>query len=160
MKKRIIAFKRRTHAGGKYIDANVPVAEIHSDVPWDSLVQGMLTDALVEVGSEESDVQLPVQQSPEEPEPGDEVTLDGGTEGEVASKEESQPEIPQASESDTGLKDAGLTDTLADKLALNGIATVEQLGEFLANGSDLGELEDVGPARAKRILGWWEKRTA
>jgi hypothetical protein len=155
-KKRVIAFRGRTNAGDRYIEAGVPIAVIESDIPWDSIISAISVGNVIEIESSDS-MEYPVAAddppagvSPEVPaggQPADEPETDAA--------EEVQPESPQT---ETCLKECGLTHSLADRLAANGITTAEQLGEFVAGNGELAELEGVGPARAKRIMTWWNSR--
>ena len=155
MIKRVLAFKGRTHAGGQYIEAGVPVAIIESDIAWDSLLAAVAVGNLIEIDSDApllaaDVVEPPVDETPKSS-TGGEAAIDEAPEP----TEEIRSESPQT---ETCLKDCGLTHSLADRLAANGITTAEQLGEFVAGNGELAELEGVGPARAKRIMTWWNSR--
>lgn len=159
MKKRVLAFRGRTHAGGMYIEAGVPIAVIESEVPWDSILAGLAAGNVIEIES------APLPEGylvAAEPEPaGDPPVSPAGEGGDEAEPSEPAAEAVQSEpeQTETLLKDCGLTHSLADRLAANGITTLEQLTEFLAGNGELSELEGVTAASAKRIAAWFKGRT-
>lgn len=159
MKKRVLAFRGRTHAGGRYIEAGVPIAYMECDIPWDTIFASMAVGNVIEIEGDP----LPEGFFAAGPEPaGDPPVSPAGEDCHEAEPSEPEPaaeavqlEPQQAEES---LADCGLTQSLADRLAANGITTIEQLDEFLSGGGDLTELEGVAQASAKRIAAWFKSR--
>lgn len=150
MKKRTLAFTRRTIADGVTIEAGEPIAIVHSALPWDVIMAGFNRNEVMEVSAEESEEALPVVVVESEPEPEVETVEEVEAEATV----EPEPELVE--DDSPNLVEAGLAESLAAKLESNGINTLAELQAFVSGGGDLTDLEDIGTAFSKRILGWLE----
>lgn len=160
MKRTVLALKRPTHIGGKIVDAGTVVATVESSFNVDSIFSLASQNGLQEV----SMVELPgeSEQTAGEPQaielPADDALVDDAESVESLPVAEPPAVVEQSATAGTLLSDAGMSEALYSRLAVNNIHTVEQLKEFLAKGGDLVDLEDIGTTYAKRITGWLNSR--
>lgn len=154
MKRTTFALKWPTHIGGKLVDAGTVVATVETEFPCDSVFAVASQVGLVEVDEAS---ELPSPKDDTEPE-----QVESPTSEPVAAPVEESPAVEQESETVGGtlLSDAGMSESLYSRLAVNEITTVEQLTDYIKKGGDLVDLEDIGTTYAKRIQGWLNSRNS
>lgn len=96
-------------------------------------------------------VMKPGQSEPDEPDPDDETEDEDIDEDDDSSNQETE------SGESTPLSVLGLEDSISKKLQDNGIGSIEQLDEYLADGSHLQELTGIGAPTEAKILEAREK---
>lgn len=152
MKRTTFALARPTHIGGRVVEVGTTVAVVESEFAYDSIFSLASQMGLVEVTSAKMEEPTP---EPEETQADDAEV--GGVD---VVAEPPVIEVPAEITGGTPLSDTEMSEALQTRLEINGITTVEQLGEFIASGADLVDLEDIGTTYAKRILGWYNSRNS
>lgn len=159
MKRVVLGLKTNFEIGGVNVPANTPVAILETDLSWDSLLSALMSNSWIELEVGEVASALPVESVPEQ---SSDVAGDESASESDSSGSNGGAPIATTTQADDGegqkLADAGMTESLATKLASAGIETVEQLGELIGNGTDLATLDGIGPTYAKRIQAWWDAR--